>query len=122
MRKPVAITDDMQRRFECEGVRFKSAFVEDQVSRATVNVFHVDPARSWMKTASPVLKIAGKKHAIPRAERLHLATPTYYREYEGNGVGIRDEQEARYQEDIRSFLTKSGILNRSQGEVRRVMR
>ena len=36
--------------------------------------------------------------------------PSYYRGYEGNGVGIRDEMEARYRGDVRSFLIKYGTL------------
>ena len=96
MRIPIAITDDMQSRLGCEGVRLESAFVEDQASRSTVFVFHVDPARSWTRTASPVIKFSEEQYAIPRAEHLHLATPRYYRKYEGDGVGIRDEMEATY--------------------------
>ena len=106
MRIPIAITDDMQSRLGCEGVRLESAFVEDQASRSTVFVFHVDPARSWTRTASPVIKFSEEQYAIPRAEHLHLATPRYYRKYEGDGVGIRDEMEATYQEDVRSFLSR----------------
>ena len=113
MRVPIEITDDMQRQLGCEGVTLESAFVESRASRATVFVFHVDPARSLVKTAFPVVKYSERRFAIPRAECLKLATPRYYRNYEGDARGIRDEMEARYREDVRSFLTRYGTMDAS---------
>ena len=67
MRIPIAITDDMQRRLGCEGITLESAFVEDRASRASVLVFHIDPARRRTKTVSPILKFSEKQYAIPSA-------------------------------------------------------
>ena len=52
---------------------------------------------------------------FPVPLHLHLATPSYYREYEGDGVGIRDEMEARYQEGVRSFLTRYRTMDAATG-------
>ena len=113
MRVPIKITDDMQRQLGCVGVTLEAVFVESRESRATVFVFYVDPARSLLKNPSPVVKYSERRFAIPRAKCLKLATPSYYRSYEGDASGIRDEMEARYQEDIRSFLTKYRTMDAS---------
>ena len=102
------ITNDMRRLLQCKGVTLEAVFVEAEAPRVTVLVFHVDPARSLVKTGSEVVKFSQRRFAIPNAECLKLATPQCYRKYEGSAGGIRDEMEARYREDIRSFLTKYG--------------
>ena len=101
----------MRRALGCDGITLETVFVEAEASRATVFVYRVDPAQKLVRPTLPVLKFSESRYAIPRAERLHLATPSYYRKYDGDGVGIRDEQESRYQEDARSFLTKYGTMD-----------
>ena len=108
MRIPIEITDQMRFQLECRGVTLDSVFVQVETDRATVLIYSVDLARRRLQPTSPVLKFSRKQFAIPRADRLHLATPSYYRGYDGKGVGIRDDMEARYQEDMQSFLTKYG--------------
>ena len=105
------ITNDMRRLLECKGVTLEAVFVEAEAPRVTVLVFHVDPARSLVKTGSEVGKFSQRRFAIPNAECLKLATPQCYRKYEGSAGGISDEMEARYREDIRSFLTEYGTLD-----------
>ena len=87
MRIPIAITDDMRRTLGCEGITLETVFVEGEASRATVFVYRVDPAQKLVQSTVSVLKFSEKLYAIPRAARLHLATPSYYREYEGRWCG-----------------------------------
>ena len=111
MRIPIAITGCMRRVLGCEGTTLETVFVEGEASRATVFVFSVDPTRKLVQPTVSVLKFSEKQYAIPRVALLHLATPSYFREHQGDGVGIRDEQEARYHEDVRSFLTRHGTMD-----------
>ena len=108
---PITIINDMRRLLDCRGVTLESVFVEAQEPRDTVLVYHVDPGRSSVKTVSPVVKFSEKRFAIPRAEHLKLSTPSYYREYEEDTEGIRDDLEAKYRGDVRSFLSKYGTLD-----------
>ena len=112
MRVPIEVTDDLQRQLGCEGIKLESVFVESEAPRHTVVIFRVDPTRSWT-TAGPVVKFSKRRFAIPRAEYLKLATPEWYRHYEGNAGGVHDEMEAMYREDVRSFLTRYGSMDSS---------
>ena len=101
----------MKFQLEFKGITLESGFVDTQVSQATVIIFHVDLAQSFIRTKTPVVKYSRREYAIPRAKCLKLATPTYYRNYEGNATGVRDEMEGRYQEDVRSYLGKCRKLD-----------
>lgn len=113
MRIPIEITDDMQNLLGCDGVTLESAFVEPEASPATVFGFQVHPARRLLKTTFPVVKYSERRYAIPRARYLKLATPRHYRNYEGDARGVRDGMEAKFKEDVRSFLTRYTLDRRS---------
>ena len=98
----------------CAGITLESAFTEIGAPRAIILVYRLDPSRSVLEARpADVVKFSEGRHAIPFAESLKLATPQYYREFEGSGDGIRDEMEARYQEDLRSVFAKTGVLTPS---------
>ena len=55
-----------------------------------------------------VVKFSKRQHAIPHSRDLQLATPRFYRNYPGEGLGIRDEKEASYVKrmDLKGFFDK----------------
>ncbi len=114
MRQPLRVTNDLQRSLGCDGVTLESAFLDARASGATVLVQRVDPARSPLTTATPVVKFSRSQDAIPDAKCLKLATPGHYRKYEGGEGDIRDDMEARYREDVRSVFAKTGSLELSR--------
>ena len=101
----------MRQLMECQGVELEAAFVEEQTSRATVLVYHVNPARTLSRNLRPVVKFSEKQFAIPRANYLKLASPRYYRRYEGGADGVGDEMEAQYRADVRPLLTGKSTLD-----------
>lgn len=82
---------------ESPGITVESVFVNDDVRRFMVMVHRVAlNGGSPPKTPSAVVKFSERQHAIPVSPCIQLATPRYYRDYPGEGDGIRDEQEASY--------------------------
>ena len=114
MRQPITVTDDTRRALGCDWVTLEWIFVETQVSRATILVHRVDPARSRREPVTPVVKFSEMRYAIPQHECLRLATPRYYRDYGGHEGGIRDDMEGQYREDVRSVFAKTGSLELSR--------
>ena len=111
MRLPVAPTGDGRGVLTQNGVTLEAAFSGTDAPRATVLIYRMNPARFLFEPKpAVVVKFSEDRHAILRAACLKLATPRYYREFEGDGDGIRDEMEARYHEDMRSFLAKGGAV------------
>lgn len=113
-RLPLEVSVDDRGALTCEGVTLESAFVDTAAPRATVLGSRVDPSRSPVRARpARVVKFSEDRHAIPRSGSLKLATPRHYREFEGDGKGIRDEMKARYQEDVCSVFAKTGTLTPS---------
>ena len=108
MKIAMSFTDESKRTLECEEVKLDSAFIEEGPPKATVLVYHIDLAKSAATASQPIVKFSEEKYAIGRAKDLKLGSPEYYRRYEGDSVGVQDQQEARYGVDIRTFLTKFG--------------
>ncbi|MCY4617790.1 MAG: hypothetical protein OXD50_04440 [Chloroflexi bacterium] len=114
MRQPIEFSGDDSGTLGCEGLSLESAFVEGDAQRATVLVHRVDLSRSQASRQPPALvKFSEDRYAIPRSETLKLATPQYYRDFEGESGGIRDEREAQYREDILSAFAKTNTLSPS---------
>ncbi len=114
MRVPIQVTGNLQHHLGCDRIQVESAFVESQLPQVAVIVFYVNLSRGWVSTVPEVVKFSRRQFAIPRAKNLKLATPEYYRTYEGNAVGVRDEMEASYREDVRSWLTQCRTMDRSR--------
>ncbi len=108
---PIKIPDDLQLKWGCREITLESSTMNGRASRAHILVHRVNLASSLFLAKSQITKYSLKEFAIPRAKCLRLATPEYYRNYEGDACGIRDEMEGRYQEDIRTYLTRSGTLD-----------
>ena len=57
-----------------------------------------------------VVKFSESRFSIPTADKIQLGTLGYYRKYEGEGKGIRDDMEGRYEEDVTAdFLKRMGL-------------
>ena len=111
MRITVPITAKQRRKLECPGLALESAFVDDGSPETLVMVYRIDPLRQIRGTTQSIVKFSASEFAIPYAERLQLGTHWYYREYDGAGSGIRDDMEARCQEDMTDTLLKRmGLL------------
>ena len=111
MRNTVPITAKQRRKLECPGLDLESAFVDDGSPETLVMVYRIDPLRPTRVTTKSIVKFSASEFAIPNAERLQLGTHRYYREYDGAGSGIRDDMEARFQEDMTDTLLKRmGLL------------
>ena len=99
LRSPIEIIN--KHELESEGLTRESAFIESDPTKALVLVYRVDLTGSRLKALLPVVKFSKREHAIPNPEAtcIQLATPSYYREYEGSegNKGIRDEKEAQYE-------------------------
>ena len=106
MRTPVTITDDMRKELECRGLELETVFVDDGSQDTLVMVFRVEPLPGTSPATPAVVKFSKSEFAIPVAEEIQLGTLRYYREYEGEGEGIRDEMEGRFQEDISPTLLR----------------
>ena len=91
---------------ECPGLALESAFVDDASPATLVMVFRVDPLRQTRGTPQSIFKFSPSEFAIPYAEHLQLGTHRYYREYDGPDSGIRDDMEARFEEDMTDTLLK----------------
>ncbi len=108
MRIPVTITEDLKRALECKKIELESIFVVGEPANATIIVSRVNLVGNASTSTQPILKFSKSEHAIPTATHLMLGTLESYRNYEGEGEGIRDEQEGRYDEDVRPFFSKYG--------------
>ena len=106
MRTTVPITAKQRRKSECPGLALESAFVDDGSPETLVMVYRIDPLRQTPGTTQSIVKFSASEFGIPNAERLQLGTHRYYREYDGEGSGIRDDMEARFQEDMTDTLLK----------------
>lgn len=112
MRLQIDLSGDDLKVVACAGVTLESAFIETDAPRAAVFVQRVDVSRSTPATKPPALvKFSDRRYAIPRAESMRLATPRYYREFEGDAEGVRDELEGRYREDVRSAFARLGTVS-----------
>lgn len=111
LQEPIEFTHQLQKQLGCQGITLESGTIEIQTSRAVTFVFCVDLDGSPIGAVSSVIKYSKREHAIPKAKYLKLATPEYYRNFEGDASGVRDDMEGRYQEDIRSFHTKWETLD-----------
>lgn len=69
---------------------------------------HGNPSFS-LAPAPQLIKFSREKHAPHHAAELQLATPQYYRTYEGQGADTRDELEAQYRENRPDALTDEGF-------------
>ena len=109
LRAPILINDDLRAALECDGVALESAFITADEPLATVFVCRVDmPPTSATVAPAPVVKFSSKKHAIPVAENIKLATPQHYREnYENDAEGIHDEREVTYPKDMSESIAES---------------
>ncbi len=65
-----------------------------------------------------VVKFSKRKHALPDADNIQLGTLEFYRQYDGEGEGIRDEMEGRFQEDYSATLLRHVQLPISSGSFR----
>jgi len=85
----------------------ESGFVNVGDPETLVMVYRVEPSPRIRETAMSVVKLSESKFAIPNTEEIQLGTQRYYREYEGEGKDIRDDMEARFQEDLSHTLWRS---------------
>ena len=96
---------------ECEGVVLESVFSLDAEPVALVLVYQVNlPATEPLREPRRVVKFTERQYAIPRYDRLKLATPQHYRHNFADKEGIHDEQEATHQEDVRQYLARNGSV------------
>ena len=58
--------------------------------------------------ADSVVKCSRWEHALPDAGSVQMATAQHYRDYDGEGPGTKDEQEATYVKSLLSHLEKRG--------------
>ena len=113
MRTTFTITDDIRKELECRGLALETVFVDDGSPDTLVMVFRVEPLPGASPANPAVVKFSESKFAIPIAEEIQLGTLRYYRKYEGEGEGIRDEMEGRFQEDIsQTLLRRMGLSGR----------
>ena len=124
------IADEARNLIECEAISLESGFVTlddidqspDQLARlrddpdswlasrnatALVLVGQVDLA-DGLSPPGPqrIVKFSEHRHAMPRAEKLKLGTPNYYRQHEEAPDGIGDEMEAGQSEDMIEFIAR----------------
>ena len=113
MRTPFTITEDIRKELACRGLALETVFVDDGSPDTLVMVFQVEPLPGTSPANLAVVKFSKSEFAIPVAEEIQLGTLRYYREYEGDGEGIRDEMEGRFQEDIsQTVLRRMGLSGR----------
>ena len=106
MRTTFTITDDIRKELECRGLALETVFMDDGSPDTLVMVFQVQPLPGASPANPAVVKFSKSEFAIPVAEEIQLGTLRYYREYEGEGEGIRDEMEGRFQEDITQTVSR----------------
>ena len=95
---------------ECEGLRLETVFIDDRVPETLVMVRRVAPLLGGQPANMDVIKFSERRFAIPEADTIQFGTHGYYREYEGKGVGIRDEMEGHYEEDMtEAVLRQMGL-------------
>ena len=116
MRLPITAIGDDFGCPTCEGITLEAAFVETDAPRATVLVYRVDLSRASVDAIpAGIVKFSDDQYAIPRCGSLKPATPQYYRDFEGDAEGIRDEMEAQYREVMRTAFAKTGALASLRG-------
>lgn len=115
MRKTIPIAANQPNDLGCPGLTLETAFVDDGSPETQVMVFRVEPLPGTRPTNMTVVKFSKSKHAIPDADNIQLGTLEFYRQYEGEGEGIRDEMEGRFQEDYSATLLRHVKLPISRG-------
>ena len=114
MRKTLPITTSVRKQLECRGLALETAFVDDVSPETMVMVFRVEPLPGTRPTNTDIVKFSESRYAISNAARIQLGTHRYYRKYEGEGEGIRDEMEGRFQKDMsNALLRRMGISEQS---------
>ena len=78
--------------------------------RQELSVIHIRRAgcrSSALRPAGNLLKFTKRKYAPFLAEKLKLATPEYYRKYEGPGRGVADPKDGCLTKDATPWMTKA---------------
>lgn len=115
MRKTLTIPANQTNGLECPGLTLETAFMDDGSPETLVMVFRVEPLPGTRPRNMNVVKFSKRQHAIPDVDGIQLGTLGFYRQYEGEGEGIRDEMEGRFQEDISATLSKRMKLHIPRG-------
>jgi len=78
--------------------------------RQELSVIHIRRAgcrSSALRPAGNLLKFTKRKYAPFLAEKLKLATPEYYRKYEGSGRGVADPKDGCLTKDATPWMTEA---------------
>ena len=107
LRAETAITAEVREHLGCAQIRLESRFLEAKPLPYQVFVRRVglDP-RGLTEPAQGIVKFSPRRFSPATYDSLQLGTPLYYRGYDGEGSGIRDEAEAVYVESLRSVFAK----------------
>ncbi|WP_419933248.1 hypothetical protein [Candidatus Poriferisodalis sp.] len=106
-RVEVSISDDLREHSDCPEIRLESVFAEAKPYLSLAFVHRVDlDAPHTSATPASVVKYSARRHSAIDAECIKLGTAQYYRDYPGDATGIRDPDEARYVESLRSSLAE----------------
>ena len=107
LRAEIAITAELREHFGCAQIRLESGFVEAKpfAYQMLVRQVDLDPQRSTGPSQS-IVKFSPRRFSLATYESVQLGTPQYYRECEGEGSGIQDQDEAVYKESLHGFFGK----------------
>lgn len=106
-RSSTTLPAELRKHTDCDQMRIEASFMAAKSVPSMVLVHAVDLVQRGAEAhTGTVVKYSHSKYALAETDHLQMATAQYYRHYEGNAQGVRDENEATYQESLLGYLAK----------------
>ena len=107
LRAETTITAELRAHLGCAQIRLESGFLEAKPLPYQVLVRRIDlDPQGLTEPTQGIVKFSPRRFSPATYDSLQLGTPLYYRGYDGEGSGIRDQDEAVYVESLHSFFGK----------------
>ena len=107
LRGETAITPELREHLGCAQTQLESGFVEATPFLYQVFVRRIDlDPQPLTEPSQGIVKFSPRSFSPATYDSVRLGTAQYYREYEGEGFGIQDQDEAVYKESLQSYFGK----------------